>query len=60
MLCVYLKISHINFRIPEQIFMKLGMYVIAPESISTAYFINSSNQSVCLHVSSCRCKVTAR
>jgi hypothetical protein len=31
--------------------MKLGMYVItAPESISTAYFINPSQQSVCLYV----------
>jgi hypothetical protein len=27
---------------PEAIFMKLGMYIIAPEPISTAYFINIS------------------
>jgi hypothetical protein len=26
--------------------MKLGIYVMAPESISTAYFINPSNQYV--------------
>jgi hypothetical protein len=29
--------------------MKLGMYIIAPELISTAYFINLSHQSVCLY-----------
>jgi hypothetical protein len=31
-------------------FIKLGMYIIAPDPTSTAYFINSSPQSVCLHV----------
>jgi hypothetical protein len=37
---------------PEPIFMKLGMYIMAPEAISTGYFINSSHQSVsvCLFV----------
>jgi hypothetical protein len=30
----------------ERIFIKLGMYIMAPELISTAYFINPSNQSV--------------
>jgi hypothetical protein len=30
--------------------MKLGMYIMAPESISTAYFINSSHQSLCIYV----------
>jgi hypothetical protein len=30
--------------------MKLGMYIMAPEPISTAYFINPSHQSVCLFV----------
>jgi hypothetical protein len=35
---------------PETIFMKLGMYVVAPEPISTVYFINTSHQSVCLRV----------
>jgi hypothetical protein len=37
---------------PEPVFMKLGMYeyIMAPESISTAYFINPSHQCVFLHV----------
>jgi hypothetical protein len=30
----------INVRMPEPIFTKLGMYIMAPEPISTAYFIN--------------------
>jgi hypothetical protein len=30
--------------------MKLGMYVMKPEPISTAYFIYPSNRSVCLYV----------
>jgi hypothetical protein len=30
--------------------MKLGIYILAPEPISTAYFINLYHQSVCLHV----------
>jgi hypothetical protein len=34
----------------EPIFMKHCMYIIAPELISTAYFINPSHQSVCLHM----------
>jgi hypothetical protein len=34
----------------EPVFMKLGMYVIAPETISTAYFLNLSDQSLCLFV----------
>jgi hypothetical protein len=42
----------INSRIPETIFMKLGMSTIAPESTSTAYFINPSHRvlvSIHLH-----------
>jgi hypothetical protein len=35
-----------QFRKPEPIFMKFGMYIMAPVSISTAYFINSSHQSM--------------
>jgi hypothetical protein len=31
---------------PKPVFMKLGMYIMAPEPISTAYFINPSHQSV--------------
>jgi hypothetical protein len=34
----------------EPIFMKLGMYIMAPEPFSTAYFINPSHQSVCVYV----------
>jgi hypothetical protein len=34
----------------EPIFMKLGMYIMAPEPILKAYFINPSHQSVCLYV----------
>jgi hypothetical protein len=30
--------------------MKLGMYIMAPEPISTAYFIDASHQSVRLYV----------
>jgi hypothetical protein len=30
--------------------MKLGMYIMVPGANSTAYFINPSHQSVCLHV----------
>jgi hypothetical protein len=30
--------------------MKLGMYIMAPELISTAYFTNPSHQSACLYV----------
>jgi hypothetical protein len=30
--------------------MKLGMYIMETEPISTAYFVNPSRQSVCLYV----------
>jgi hypothetical protein len=32
----------------EAVVMKLSMYVMIPEPISIAYFINSSRQSVCI------------
>jgi hypothetical protein len=35
---------------PDPIFMKLGMYVMAPEPISREHFINPSHQSVCLYM----------
>jgi hypothetical protein len=35
---------------PEPNSMKLGMYIMAPESVSLRYFINFSRQSVCLNV----------
>jgi hypothetical protein len=36
----------------EPVFMKLGMYmyIMAPEPISMAYFIDPSHQSVCLYI----------
>jgi hypothetical protein len=39
-----------NFWMPEPIFMKLGMCIMAPEPISTVYFINPFHQSVCLYL----------
>jgi hypothetical protein len=41
--CLY--IHPINFWVPEPIFMKLGIYIMAPEPISMAYFINSYHHS---------------
>jgi hypothetical protein len=35
---------------PEPFFMKLSMYIMTPELISTARFINPYRQSVCLYV----------
>jgi hypothetical protein len=32
----------------EPIFIRLGIYVVVPEPISVAYFINPPNQPVCL------------
>jgi hypothetical protein len=48
MLSVCLHISLINVWIAEPIFMKLGIFIMAPEPNSMAYFTN--NQSLCLHV----------
>jgi hypothetical protein len=44
--------DNMKFRMPESIFTKLGagMYVMATESISMAYFINAYHQTVCLCV----------
>jgi hypothetical protein len=36
----------INIWMPQPIFMKLGMYIMAPDPISTAYYINPTHQSV--------------
>jgi hypothetical protein len=52
--CVSVYLS-LNFRMPEQIFMELGMYIMAPEPISMAYFINPSYQNVPLCASPCHC-----
>jgi hypothetical protein len=35
---------------PEPVFTKLGMYIMALKPISTAYFINPPDKSVCLYV----------
>jgi hypothetical protein len=34
----------------QPIFMKIGMYIMTPEPISTVCFINTFYQSVCLYV----------
>jgi hypothetical protein len=47
---VCVRIPPIKFLMPESIFMKLGMYIMAPEAIWTAYFINPSHHSLCLYV----------
>jgi hypothetical protein len=36
---------------PEPIIMKLGVYIMAPDPISMAYFINPAHQSVSIYVS---------
>jgi hypothetical protein len=35
---------------PESVFMKLDMCIMAPEPISVAYLINPSHQFVCLYL----------
>jgi hypothetical protein len=40
----------INFRILERIFTRFDIYIVPPELISVAYFINPSHQSVCLYL----------
>jgi hypothetical protein len=41
-----LEFSPINFGMAEPVFMKTGIYVIDPEPISSACFINPFHQSV--------------
>jgi hypothetical protein len=51
--CLYFCESPLlDFRMPELISMKLGIYVyiVVPELISTAYLINPSHQCACVHV----------
>jgi hypothetical protein len=45
-----LSVFPLNFRIAEPVSVKLRMYIMAPETISVAYFINPTHQ-VCLCVS---------
>jgi hypothetical protein len=40
-------ISPYQLRMAEPIFMKLGMYIMAPEPISVAYFMNPISPCVC-------------
>jgi hypothetical protein len=47
-LCVCVSLA-VSFWMLERIFIKFGMYIMAPEPISTAYLINPSHQSVCLY-----------
>jgi hypothetical protein len=47
---MYLCISPIHFRSSEHIYMKLGMYIMAPEPISAAYFITHFHRSECLYL----------
>jgi hypothetical protein len=49
-LCFYMCIFPFSFRIIEPIFMTLGMYVMAAETISAVHFVQLSYQSVRLHV----------
>jgi hypothetical protein len=42
----------INYCMPVPIFMKLGIYIMTSEPISTAYSVNPSQQSVQLYVCS--------
>jgi hypothetical protein len=44
-----------NFWIDEPIFRKLDIYIMAPEPVSVAYFINPTHQSGSICVSPCRC-----
>jgi hypothetical protein len=50
MFYVCLRIPPINFWMAEPVFMKLGVYIMAPEPIWTAYSINPSRESVCLYL----------
>jgi hypothetical protein len=39
-----------NFGMPQPVSMKLGMYIMEPEPIWKAYFVNVSDQFLCLYV----------
>jgi hypothetical protein len=49
MLCVSV-FPPAKFYIHGPVFMKLGMYIMAPEPISLVYFINPSHESLFLYV----------
>jgi hypothetical protein len=48
--CVHVYRPPLNFWMPELVFMKCGMCIVALEPISTACFINSFEHFVCLYV----------
>jgi hypothetical protein len=48
--CLCVCVPPTDFRMAERVFMKLGIYIMAPELILTVCFINPSHQSVCLYV----------
>jgi hypothetical protein len=49
--CLCVRVSHLmNFWMPELIFMRPGIYIMAPEPISMAYFFSPSDRSVCLYL----------
>jgi hypothetical protein len=49
--CIFVSVyPPINFWMPDTVFMKLGVYIMAPKPISTAYFRNPSHQSMCQYV----------
>jgi hypothetical protein len=45
-LCVSVSVSPLS----AFVWLKLDMYIMTPEPISTAYLINASYQSLCLYV----------
>jgi hypothetical protein len=47
-LCVF--IPFINSLLLEPVRMDFAIYVMAPEPISTAHFINPYHQSLCIYV----------
>jgi hypothetical protein len=47
--CLCLRNPLVNVSMSEPMCMKLGMHIMTPDPISTAYFINPSHQSVCLY-----------
>jgi hypothetical protein len=48
--CLCICVSLNQLLNPEPFFMKLGMHIMEPETISTSYFINPSHHSVYLYV----------
>jgi hypothetical protein len=53
LLSVCLCILPIKFWTPEPLFMKLGVYIMAPKPVSTTYGINPYHQSACLYEHCC-------